>query len=40
LTANEIEAFVETWTFIEDHLKQNNSKRFPKLDFFIATIYY
>jgi len=38
LTANEIEAFMEAWNIIEDQLKQNNPKKFPKLDLFIAKI--
>jgi len=38
LTVNEIKAFMEAWNIIEDQLKQNNPKRFPKLDFFIAKI--
>jgi len=38
LTANEIKAFMEAWTIIEDRLKQINPKRFPKLDFFTAKI--
>ena len=38
LNANEIQAFMQVWTLVEDHLKKISDKRFPKIDFFIDKI--
>ena len=38
ISHNDIEAFMEVWTFVENQLKIIAKKRFPKLDFFICKV--